>query len=212
MGYTKKQILTYYLVVSYLFACIYVYLPVASEIQTGFMSIFLTKPINYLWQHYWRTLARTFFRQLIGLPVVILLFYLLRDHIFIVIDPWAYLTLVLTILGAINILFLIDVLLSLVEFWVFNAESLKFGTDTIAKFLAGSMIPIIFLPGLIQTIANFLPFKYTGVFLIDAFLGKISTLGILQGIAVQVLWTVILVCIVKIVWRQGLKKYEAVGA
>ncbi|MFH1315591.1 MAG: ABC-2 family transporter protein [Candidatus Uhrbacteria bacterium] len=211
-GYTKEQIVTYYVIVGYLFGSIYASIPVAKDIQDGSLSIYLTKPISYLSYIYWQSLARRVLRLLLGLPIVLLIFYLFQDNLYIVTDPKAYLILILTSLFAINILFLFDLLLSFLEFKIFFSDSITMITNTIAGFFAGTLIPIVFLPPFIQQIGNFLPFQYTGYFLIDAFLGRVTLQELFIGIGLQLIWTLVLLLLVKLAWKAGLKHYEAVGA
>lgn len=211
LGYSKQQMITYYIIVGYLFSSIYASLPIAQEIQDGSLSMYITKPINYLWHHYWLTLAKRTFRLLLGLPILIIVFAVFKNDLYLVADFKSYLILLLTCLGAINILFLFDVILNFLEFWLFQSSSIALISDTIVSFFAGTLIPIFFLPTYIQTIGNFLPFKYTGFFIIDSFLGKNSLTQVLFGVGVQIFWTLFLLFFVKIMWNRGLKKYEAVG-
>ncbi|MBL7058735.1 ABC-2 family transporter protein [Patescibacteria group bacterium] len=212
LGYSKDQIVTYYIIVGYLFASIYAGLPTAQEIQDGSLSIYITKPISFILYSYWQSLAKKVFRLIIGLPIILFIFFIYSDNLYLVTDPKAYLILIITIFFAINILFLFDILIGFIEFWMMHSASIVMITDSIVAFFAGTLIPIVFLPNYIQQIANYLPFKYTGFFLIDAFLGRLGTEEIIFGIGIQIAWTLALMLIVKIVWIQGLKKYEAVGA
>jgi len=212
MGYSKEQIVTYYLIVVYLFAAIFPWIPIAEEIREGRLSVYMTKPISYIAHTYWMNLSKTIFRMVVGLPILILIFIIFREHLFFVTDPIAYLTLIITALGAVNILFLFAVLMALIEFWVKFSETITMVTDIAASLFTGTWIPIVFLPLYIQNIANFLPFKYTGYFIIESFLGRLSFEQLFIGIGIQLLWTFVLLGIVKIVWIRGLKRYEAYGA
>lgn len=211
LGYSKQQIFTYYIIVAYLFSSIYASLPVAQEIQDGHLSIYLTKPISYLLHHYWLTLAKRIFRLVLGLPILIIIFVIFKNDLYLVADLKSYLILLLTCLGSINILFLFDLILNFLEFWIFQSNSIALISDTIVSFFAGTLIPIFFLPDSIQSVGNFLPFKYTGFFIIDSFLGKNNLEQILFGIGMQIFWTIFLIVLAKLLWFWGLKKYEATG-
>lgn len=211
VGYTKQQMVTYYILVGYLFSSLYASIPISNEIQDGSLSMYLTKPISYVWYHYWMTVARRLLRLLIGLPVLIAIFFFFRHDLYLVTDIKSYLILFATCFGAINILFFLDVIFNYIEFWMFNSSSLSLIFDTIIAFFAGTLIPIFLLPTSIQTIGNYLPFKYTGFFLIDSFLGRNTPSEILFGIGIQFCWTFFFYVLAKILWTRGIKKYEAVG-
>lgn len=210
-GYSKQQIVTYYVLVSYIFASLFAAIPVSEEIQEGRTAAYLLRPANYLWFHYWQSMARRIFRFVVGLPVLAILFWLLRDHLFFVTDPWSYVVLIIASWGAINILFLVDLLHNLFEFWYTNVDSWSMAINTMVMFFAGSMIPLALLPTYVRTISDWLPFKYTGTFLIDGFMGRLSWSQIGIGIFWQTLWTLAFVTLVSFVWRRGLKRYEAYG-
>lgn len=210
-GYTKEQIVTYYIIVGYLFGALFTAVPIAQEIQDGTLSNYLTKPAKYLWIKYCEDLARKIFRLVLALPVLILIFAIWRDHLYFVSSVKNYIFLFATCLGAINILFLLEVLTNSIEFWMYHSDSVTNITDVIVSFFAGTLIPIAFLPIYIQKVANFLPFKYTGLFLIDSFLGRLAGWQVAIGMCVQIFWTLVLLVVVRFVWKRGLKRYEAFG-
>jgi ABC-2 type transport system permease protein len=211
-GYSRQQIVTYYVIVGYLFASIFRVIPVANEIQTGFISIYLTKPISYIFYTYWQSLAARLFRLVAGLPVLVLVLIVLHRHLFLVTDPLAYLWLLLAAFGAINILFLCDLIVGMMEFWFQYSDSLTTITDSIIRFFAGTLLPVALLPIAVQQVGYWLPFRYTGTFIIDAFMGRLSAGQIALGIGVQLIWTGLLALAAAAVWQRGLKRYEASGA
>lgn len=210
-GYTKPQIVTYYLLVSYIFASLFAAVPVSEEIREGRITASLLRPTNYLWFQYWQSMARRVFRFVVGFPVLILLFWLLHDYLYFVTDPVAYVVLAVACLGAINILFLVDLFYNLFEFWVTSVDSWSMIVNGLVMFFAGTMIPLTLLPPYIKTIADWLPFRYTGTFLIDGFMGRLSWGEIGMGFLWQTVWTLVFVALVTLVWRRGLKRYEAYG-
>lgn len=211
MGYTKADIVTYYILAGYFYSSIFAMIPIAEEIQTGQLSQILTKPMNYLWFHYFRSMAKRLFRLAIGFPIVLLLFVLLKDYVSLPTDPMNYLFLFLTLFGAINILYLFDVLIGCVEFWVFRSWTVSLLADSIVAFFSGTLIPLFLLPDYVERLGSFLPFRFTSFFMIDSFTSRAEVGLILQGIGKQALWTGVMVLLVLWVWRRGLIKYEAVG-
>ncbi len=210
-GYSREKVVTYYVLITFLFASIYRSLNVANAIQTGYLSSSLVQPFNYLWGVYWTSLAERLFRLAAGLPLLLAIFLLWHDHLYFVTDPWTYLVLGLTVLGGINILFLIDLAIDLQEFWFKDAPSLRYMLDMIVRFFSGALIPLALMPPAVNQVGAFLPFSYSGAFIVDAFLGQLPAGRILLGVGVQALWTAGLLAVVLTLWRRGLKRYEAFG-
>ncbi len=211
-GYTKEQIITYYILVAFLLVAINSDLTVIDDIRTGGLSAYITRPISYIWYQYWQSLGRKLFRIVTGLPILFLIFFIFRNQIYLVTNPYAYLLLMVTIFSAINLLFLIDLLVQFLEFWFTNSFGFNYIIEIAIRIFAGTLIPLAFLPGWIVSIGNFLPFQYTGAFIIDAFLGRLSYNQIFLGIGIQILWTFFLAVMAQLIWLKGLKKYEAYGS
>jgi len=68
------------------------------------------------------------------------------------------------------------------------------------------------MPTIIQEIAKYLPFQLSLYFPIQLILGKLSLAEIIQGYVVGVIWLIVSIVIFNWVWREGLKRYSAVGA
>jgi len=77
--------------------------------------------------------------------------------------------------------------------------------------MSGTFFPIVLLPAFLVKASYFLPFIYTIYIPVQLYLGKISFAEGLRGLAIEILWLVVLYGIIKVVWRFGLKKYESVG-
>ena len=60
--------------------------------------------------------------------------------------------------------------------------------------------------------AFILPFRWTVGFPVELFLGKLTPVQALTGIAVQLVWLGLILLLLRVVWRAGLRIYSAVGA
>ena len=67
------------------------------------------------------------------------------------------------------------------------------------------------MPHWAQTLAAWLPFKWTFYFPIEALVGDMSTASLLGGLGMQLLWTAIGGAIVAVMWRLSVRHYSAVG-
>lgn len=209
--YDKKQMITYYLITVYLLATIYPGISVTQDIRSGRLSTYLTKPTSYIIYKYVTSLSKRLFRLVFGLPILIIIFFIFNDSLLIVIDPLVYVFFIITILGAINILFLIDLIASFVEFWITYSENVSMLAFLVTTFFSGTLLPLFLFPPWLQSIANWLPFKYTTYFIVNSLVGKSGSIEMLFGIGIQIIWTIVLGFISTLLWKKGLKKYEAFG-
>lgn len=103
------------------------------------------------------------------------------------------------IVKAINMLCYILVMKTL------NGQGVFSFAVTLAAFFAGQIVPIPMLPSNVQTVFNFLPFRYVSDLAFRLYIGNISIgQGLLQ-IGVQVIWVVLLVILGKYFMKQTLK-------
>ena len=99
-------------------------------------------------------------------------------------------------------------LLGMITFWTTRASAI-FETYMMAELLlSGRLVP---LKHWAQTIAVWLPFKWTFYFPIEALVGNLSTASLLGGLGMQVLWTAIGSALVWVCFRGSVKHYTAVG-
>lgn len=211
LGYTRGEMVTYYIMVGYVMNTSYAGNPISHDIRTGALSSALAMPASYLWLTYVEALGRRLFRLLLGLPVVIALFMLFSDGVFVPTDPRGYVALLAAAFGALNILFLIDSIVLSFEFWVLFAGNSFWVVEMIIYLLSGYMIPLVFLPNWLQAIAAVLPFKYIANFPVDAFMGRLEWSEVLLGLLVQGIWTLLLVGLLTFIWRRGLRRFESYG-
>jgi ABC-2 type transport system permease protein len=101
--------------------------------------------------------------------------------------------------------------LALLAFWAARADALLALQESLIFMLGGQVAPIVLLPGILQTAAHLLPFRYMVSFPVEVLTGRLDGVGIAQGFAVQGLWLLAALGLVGFVWRLGLRRYTAVG-
>lgn len=107
--------------------------------------------------------------------------------------------------------FLAGYALALLAFWFTRADSLLAVQDALVFLLAGQIAPTALLPQPLSTLAAVLPFRYMLGFPVEILTGRLSADEILIGFGFQVGWLVIAVGLYRLAWRQGLRRYTAVG-
>ena len=79
------------------------------------------------------------------------------------------------------------------------------------ELFSGLLIPISFFPQIFQDVFSFLPFQYISYVPVLIYLGKISGVGILQSLAIQIVWFFVLVVLGSALWQWSTKKITIQG-
>lgn len=101
--------------------------------------------------------------------------------------------------------------LGLITFWTTRVGALFQLYITLELLLSGRLVPLTLMPEWVQTVAWFLPFRWTFYFPIQTLVGDLSNEQLLGGLAMQVLWTLIGIGLFALVWRHAIRRYTAVG-
>jgi ABC-2 type transport system permease protein len=118
---------------------------------------------------------------------------------------------VFAIWGAYLIRSMFQGVIGMLNFWTTRgaaAFDLYMATEML---LSGRLVPLQLMPSWVQTLANFLPFKWTFGYPIEALVGHMSTGSLLLGLGVQVLWIGIGYVLFKFAWTAAIKRFSAVG-
>jgi ABC-2 type transport system permease protein len=102
-------------------------------------------------------------------------------------------------------------LLGMITFWTTRASAIFEAYMMAELLLSGRLVPLKLMPGWAQTLAGWLPFKWTFYFPIEALVGSLSTASLLGGLGMQALWTAIGAGLVSVCFRASVKHYTAVG-
>jgi ABC-2 type transport system permease protein len=102
--------------------------------------------------------------------------------------------------------------IGMLNFWTTRGAAVFDLYMAIEMLLSGRLVPLRLMPGWVQTLADFLPFKWTFGFPIESLVGNLSTRSLLLGLAAQVLWIAIGYVLFSLAWRAAIKRFSAVGA
>lgn len=183
-----------------------------ASIQDGSLSSKLVRPFHPVhWSIAQNLVYKIFFAMLL-IPAWVITaacFPLLRLTISPEIIAISFLGIVLSSM----IRFLIGFEFGLMAFWTNRATAIYSLYEGIHLFLAGRLAPLSMFPSWVEHLAAWLPFYGTVGFPVELLTGKIE-LGssvMLHNFAIQLTWLIVLLIGFRFVWRQGMKKYGAVG-
>ena len=77
--------------------------------------------------------------------------------------------------------------------------------------LSGYLVPLELLPRWLATIADVLPFRYMLGFPVEMLIGMSDRAAALRGLEAQWGLVAILFALAAVVWRAGLRRFEAFG-
>jgi ABC-2 type transport system permease protein len=151
--------------------------------------------------------------QLTRLPfaaVITAIFFLIQPKAFWVPSLGHFVLAWLATWMAFSIAFLLQSLIASLCFWSEKASALERLLFIPFLFLSGLLAPITAFPPFVRTFAQWTPFPY----LID-FPARVlaeQPVDLLAGFAIQLAWIVLLLPLVLLLWRAGVRRYSAMGA
>lgn len=214
-GYDVNEMITYVLVGSLCSVITrnLIYGSISRSIERGDLSLFLVRPISYIKYNVYGEFGAVLLTMFAAILSQLCVMFFFFDKIIFNTDP-VYL---LLILGMLFLAFFIEILIGLLvgimAFWT-DGEVGGFHqlASVLRKFFAGAFFPLSLLPASLAFAGYYLPFAYSFFVPAQLYLKKIDLAMGLKGIGIQLVWIIILSVIVRIVWKRGLKKYEAVGS
>ena len=213
-GFTANDFITYYLIlliVDQLTSNIIIHI-FAYKVQDGTLSGELIKPIHPMLTN---TLVNDIAFKTLNLmwltPIWIVLTLLFKPD-FASVTLTGILLAVLAILLGYMINFLLSATITSLAFWTTRVYSVHEFYYALILLFAGQFVPLKLMPELIQTIARYLPFQLYMYLPIQIIQGNLSTNEIVQGYIAGIIWLIVAMTFFRLVWREGVKRYSAVGA
>jgi ABC-2 type transport system permease protein len=213
-GFTANDFVTYYmtlLVVDQITSNIVIH-TFAYKVQDGSLSGELVRPIHpMLTNALVNNIAFKALTIMGFIPVWIILFFLYKPE-------YSGVTLagILVAIPAMLMGFLVGFLLSAaitsLAFWTTRVYSIHEFYYAMILLFSGQFVPLTLMPKLIQDVAQYLPFQLLIYFPIQLILGKLSSAQMIQGYVIGTVWLIVAISVFTWVWRNGVKRYSAVGA
>jgi len=213
-GLTANDFTTYYLtllIVSHFTTEITIHV-LAYKVQDGTLSGELLRPVHPVMTN--ALMFNLAFKALTFIalvPVWTLLYVLFRPD-FSGVTPATLLMAVPAVMAGFAVNFFLGAIITTVAFWTTRVYSLSEFIYAFAMLLGGTFVPLDLLPAAVQRVAQYLPFQLYLYFPIQLVLGKLAPAQIVQNFALQAIWLTLGGLGFWLIWRQGLKRFSAVGA
>lgn len=184
---------------------------IAADIREGQMNAYLVKPFNYLAYRASLFLSYRLIYTLVTLLPVIAIFIWFRE---VIVWPslwitWPLFGLSVALSAALS--FLIAYCVALTAFWVLEISTLLFILYSFEYFLSGQTFPLDIMPIWFQKFLMLTPFPYQMFFPVQIVMERIGGEALWRGLAIQTAWVAIVWGISQLLWRRGVRKYQAFG-
>jgi ABC-2 type transport system permease protein len=210
-GFTPGEFAAYYIVWTLVRNMNIVFTPNGweSRIREGKLSGMLVRPLHPI--HYdlayfagWKVVAVA-----LWIPLAVVLAIAFRPDM--TVTPLEGICFFLAIWNAYLIRSMFLWVLGMITFWTTRVTALYELFFAAELLLSGRLVPLSLMPPWVQTLADYLPFKWTFGFPIDTLVSDIGARGLGLGLAAQVGWIAGGCVLVAVVWRRGVRRYAAVG-
>jgi ABC-2 type transport system permease protein len=184
---------------------------ISNRIRRGAISPLLIQPVPYYYHWLSNNIAEKIFKFLILLPLLIILISIFRLSP-LSLSIFNLLSSIISLIMASSIFFLIDLIIGISAFWLDETSALMDFYGLLSSLFGGMLIPIVALPPVVKTLAQYLPFRFTLSLPIEIFIGQLSITDTFIFLALQAFWLLLFWYLYRYLWIRGLKAYSAVGA
>lgn len=180
------------------------------RVNEGSITNEFLKPVNFVLRMLSENVGEGLFKLIFNfIPVVIF------AKFYVSLCPPAgvlsVMSMVVSVVFGYLILWLISFIVQTWTFWFLSVWGIITIKNVFVNVLAGSMIPLWFMPSALRKIISFTPFESIYFTPVRIYLGEIGGVEILKGMGIQVMWIIILTLIANVFWKKGVKKLVIQG-
>jgi len=182
---------------------------IGDGIRNGNLTLWLLKPTDHYILYLFRLVGSwipLWITSFGGVSIVVLV---LHKYIQFQSDIIVNLVTILFWFGGVVFGFTLGYLFNLLAFWIDRSSGVLMLSASAAYFLSGAVFPLDILP--LKEIWLWLPYKYCGFFPAQVYLGRIPSSEWIIEFIKLCSWILISLILTKIIWRIGIKRYQAAG-
>ncbi len=213
-GYTARDFIIYYIIAGIIntFGSSHVSYPLEEEIKDGKLSGSLLKPVNYLLLQTLDEITHKIVKTVFLGPFFIL-GYVIFHHAFegFSLSGLTVAIFLIALSGSFFFSHALEMLVGLSAFWLTENKALTQVNWLVQSIFSGELAPLPLLPGLIQTAAVWLPFRYLFYFPAQIFLQRLTLAEIEHGLLELGIWLLLLYGLILYLWKRGLRHYSGTG-
>ncbi|GIV96576.1 MAG: ABC transporter permease [Herpetosiphonaceae bacterium] len=181
------------------------------QIRTGDLSFKLLKPLDPFHHIFTQIVGSKLFLLTTVLPIVLGLIWL-APGINYTLSPARLAACVAAVIGGFMVSMLMSTAFGMLSFWTTQSGNLYGLWYGVGNFLSGFIAPLALFPAWMQKIALVMPFRSTMGLPVEILVGRLDWAGIWLGLGITAAWMTIFTIIYRLLWRRGIRHYDAVGA
>jgi ABC-2 type transport system permease protein len=182
------------------------------EIRQGILSTYLVRPFSYWAFCFVAETAWKAVRAMLITPVLIACLIWLGPHLRMPALGWSQVPpLLLSLVLAYVLCFFVKLCLGFLCFWATDIGGIATLYEVVVYVFGGVLLPLDLLPEPLQAVAAALPLRYIYYVPLSLLLGRLDGPGAWAALATQLGWIGVMALVAGVLWRHGLRRYEAVG-
>jgi ABC-2 type transport system permease protein len=183
---------------------------VMNEIRSGDIGSELLRPFSLFGFWMARDAGRAISNLLLR-GVTLLVAYAFIFHITIPTAPAQWAALIVALVLAWMVSFAWRFLVNLAAFWSTEARGIARFAFALSMFLSGFLMPLRFFPDWFITLCNLTPFPAMVTTVVEVYLGVLSGPALVQALALQAMWFLILAGLGELLMRAGVRRLVIQG-
>ncbi|MBI4426446.1 MAG: ABC-2 family transporter protein [Candidatus Kerfeldbacteria bacterium] len=213
-GFSHAELITYLIGTSFIASYYFIAAQgdeINDEINRGFLSVILVRPLSPLLTWFVRDQARKLLTLTVGGTGLLLVAVYYRELLLPPTSLSAVVVFIVFVLLGSVLHFLLFGLFAMFAFWSEQTWGERFLLRIIGELAAGVIIPLSLLPNVLYQVVLWLPFKFFAYIPMQLYLGKLSAVTVTNELLQLVAWIIVLGSAVWITWRRGLRAYAGEG-
>lgn len=181
-----------------------------NKVRDGSITGEFLKPVNFKFRMLAENVGESAFKIVFHFipAVVFIIFY---TDICLPDTMWAVPVMCVSVVLGYLVLWEIAFIVQTWCFWLFSTWGIMVIKNVFINVLAGSMLPIWFMPEILRKIISYTPFEAIYFTPVRIYLGQLSLQDTIKSMIMQAAWVVILYVIGDIFWKNGIKKLVVQG-
>lgn len=179
-------------------------------IMRGDINTYLTRPLSFTLAQVIKLFTTIVARSIVPFLIVIIAIFVYPE----ILAPESLLSGVFFILFMIIstvIWNLIIAIFSIPAFYGTETGHLRTVLDLVLNIFTGALIPAQYYPAQIKEFLTYTPIPYIGYYPIEIYQNGWQNVNLLQGAITAIFWMISLYVLFNILYKKGLRSYEAVG-
>lgn len=212
-GYSLNMMVTYYILTRLFNRVVSTYSEerIAKDIKDGQLNQFITRPISYLTFKFGERIGIRIINLIIVIPIYLIMIAYLHKYFILHLSIQNLIIISINLLLSLTSFFLLAFMIGLMAFYMIETHALNGLKEQITGLMSGYIFPLSLLPEGLQNFFKLLPFSYYYNFPMEVYFNQLTGHEILRGLAIQLIWIIILYGLCQLMWKKGTKNYEATG-